>query len=122
MRKRQGACVLALLLAPIVIAAAERSPIDDRDAPVEIDFAACEPATERIFSAFGSTTYEILGVGPVGCVMRYGGEVENRTWDGFLDHACVVPVARGLLRFERTSTGVDFTPLDADCAQAPERG
>ena len=97
------------------VAAASAQPIDDRDQPVEIDFAACEPKQERVYVAFGSTTYEIVGPSRQGCVMLYGGEVENRTWDGFLDRICVVPSTVGRPAFPRTAEGLDLSGIEQYC-------
>ena len=87
--------------------------------PVEIDFDACEPKEQRVYVAFGSTTYQIVGPSRQGCVVLYGGEVENRTWDGFLDKTCVVPMSLGRRSFTKTKTGVDFSAIDQYCTETP---
>ena len=73
-----------------------------------------------MYVAFGSATYQIVGLSRHGCVVLYGGEVENRTWDGFLDKTCVVPTRLGRLTFLKTQTGVDFSAIDAYCADTPK--
>lgn len=94
-------------------------PIDDRDVPVEIDVAACEPKQERVYVAFGSTTYQIVGPSRQGCVLLYGGEVENPSWDGFLNKTCVVPTSLGRYSFTKTKTGVDFSAIEKYCTETP---
>lgn len=114
MRLRKSAWLALLLLAAPAVQAIEEA-IDDRDVPVEIDFAACEPKEERVYVPFGSTTYQIVGPTDEGCLMRYGGEVENPSWDGFLDKTCVIPTTLGRQAFPKTSTSVDFSSLDPYC-------
>lgn len=100
-------------------AQSQAQPIDDRDVPVEIDFAACEPKQERVYVAFGSTTYQIVGPSQHGCVMLYGGEVENRTWDGYLDTICVIPVKVGRRAFPKTAEGLDLSAIEPYCTDTP---
>jgi len=84
-----------------------------------IDFAACEPKQERVYVPFGSTTYQIVGPSQHGCVMLYGGEVENPSWDGFLDKTCVVPTSLGRHAFAKIKTGVDFSAIERECTETP---
>jgi hypothetical protein len=112
-----AACLLGIAVGPVITVLAQ--PIDDRDVPVEIDFAACQPKQERVYVAFGSTTYQIIGPSRHGCVMLYGGEVENRTWSGFLDRICVVPSTVGRVAFPRTPEGVDLSVIETYCAETP---
>jgi hypothetical protein len=113
---RSGPALLVALLLAAPRALAIEEPMDDREVPVEIDFEACEPKQERMYVPFGSTMYEIVGMTEKGCHLRYGGEVENRTWDGALDHSCYVPPTLGLRQFRKTGTHVDFSVLDAYCS------
>ncbi|MBI4004435.1 MAG: hypothetical protein HY353_05375, partial [Candidatus Omnitrophica bacterium] len=116
MTRRCAVCAVLTLAAATGVVGQE---IDDRNEPVEIDFAACEPKQERVYVAFGSTTYQIVGPSRQGCVMLYGGEVENRTWDGFLNKTCVVPTSPGRLAFPKTKTGVDFSAIEEYCTETP---
>lgn len=83
---------------------------------VKIDFGSCVPDRKRIDVTMGSTTYQIIGLGKNGCVMKYGEEVENPGWDGSLTKACVIPVSEGIRTFKKTDTGVDFTPIAQYCS------
>ena len=91
------------------------TPNTENDNDVTIDFNRCAPETKRIDVAFGSTTFEILGKSEKGCLMNYGGEIENPNWDGFLDKSCVIPFSLGKQRFGRTGMGVDFSSLASYC-------
>jgi hypothetical protein len=51
--------------------------------------------------------------------MRYGTEIENPIWDGFLDKTCRVPLQAGRLRFTVRDDGVDFSPLKSHCVPTP---
>ncbi|GEM_PF-2915188 len=113
---------LAPLLLIVPAVQAIEAPIDDRSLPVEIDFATCEPKEERVYVPLGSTTYQIIGPTDQGCLLRYGGEVENPSWDGFLDKTCVIPTALGLQAFHKTDTSVDLSALDAYCTVTPRPG
>ncbi len=116
---RNVSAFLALLILATPAVQAIEEPIDDRDVPVEIDFAACEPMQERVYVPFGSTTYQVVGPTDLGCLMRYGGEAENPSWDGFLDKTCVVPATVGRRLFRKTHINVDFSALDAYCTEIP---
>lgn len=86
---------------------------------VEIDFGSCVPHTERIGVAYGSTTYQIVGQNQKVCVMKCGGEIENPTWDGFLNWTCLVPVAEGVRFFKKTAERVDFSSIGRYCTDTP---
>ena len=116
-RRIAAAYIVGIAAGPLITVSAQ--PIDDRDVPVEIDVAACEPKQERIFVAFGSTTYQIVGPSQHGCVLLYGGEVENPSWDGLLNKTCVVPMSLGRLAFAKTKTGVDFSTIEKYCTETP---
>jgi hypothetical protein len=88
-------------------------------ADIEIDFGACTPERRLVFFAFGSTTIEVAGKAGGRCVMRYGTEIENPIWDGFLDKTCRVPLQAGRLRFTVRDDGVDFSPLKSHCVPTP---
>lgn len=88
---------------------------------VEIDFESCVTQRLRIDVTFGSTTFEIAGRTENGCLMKYGGEVENPNWDGFLDKTCIIPFNLGARRFKKTSTKVDFSSLEPYCSSSPRR-
>lgn len=88
---------------------------------VEIDFEACVPRRLRVDVTSGSTTFEIVGKTEHGCLMKYGGEVENPDWDGYLDKTCIVPFKLGTQRFKKTSTKVDFSSLEPYCLPSPRR-
>ena len=88
----------------------------DSNNEIVIDFEHCVTTRRiRIPVALGSTTYQIVGKNKGGCMMRYGGEVENPQWDGFLDKTCIVPLSLGKQRFSKTQTGVNFYPLASYC-------
>jgi hypothetical protein len=86
---------------------------------VKIDFERCVPIRKVVGFAFGSTTYEIAGMENGKCVMRYGTEIENPVWDGFLDKTCKVPVEVGEQSFKVGEGGVDFTSLKSYCEPTP---
>jgi hypothetical protein len=86
---------------------------------VEIDFETCAPVSERVYLPFGSTTYQLVGHTPQGCVMLYGSEVEDRTWDGFLNRMCVVPKHVGRRAFEPAKDGVDLSSIESYCTETP---
>jgi hypothetical protein len=88
---------------------------------VEIDFESCVPRRSKIDVTFGSTTFEIVGRTENGCLMKYGGEVENPDWDGFLDKACIIPFKLGTQRFKKTSIEVNFSSLESYCTSNPRR-
>jgi len=116
-RRVLTACAAVFVLSPAGPAfGQEQTP---QDVPVEIDFEACPPAQERVYVAFGSTTYQIVGPSRQGCVMLYGGEVENRTWDGFLSKTCVVPATIGRRAFARTKYGLDLSAIGPYCIDTP---
>ena len=114
--------VCACLASCILVAATGvvGQEIDDRNEPVEIDFKACAPTSERVYVAFGSTTYQIVGPSQQGCVMLYGGEVENPSWKGTLDHLCVVPSTMGRQSFRRTKYGLDMSVIEKYCTGTPK--
>lgn len=97
------------------------TPVDTNSSmDVVIDFESCAPRERStVYVDFGSTTYEIIGKSESGCVMKYGGEVENPRWDGFLDKTCTVPFKLGTQRFRRTQVGVDFSTLEEYCKPTP---
>ena len=68
---------------------------------------------------FGSTAYQIVGQSQHGCVMLYGGEIENPNWDGQLDRICVIPVILRIQSFVTTAYGVQFSPIDGYCTSTP---
>ena len=88
-------------------------------AEIEIDFGACAPERRVVGFAYGSTTIEVAGKAEGRCVLRYGTEIENPMWDGFLDKTCRVPLQAGRRRFTVGEAGVDFSPLKSYCAPTP---
>ena len=88
---------------------------------IEIDFKSCAPRRLRIDVAFGSTTFEIKGRSENGCLMEYGGEVENPNGNELLNNTCVIPFKLGKQRFKKTSVKVDFSSLDQYCIASPRR-
>jgi hypothetical protein len=88
-------------------------------AEIEIDFGACTPRRRSVAFPLGSTTIEVAGKAGGRCVMRYGTEIENPMWDGFLDQTCRVPLRAGRVRFMVRDAGVDFSPLKSHCVATP---
>lgn len=89
---------------------------------IAIDFGSCVPAQQRVDVAFGSTTYKITGMNGNNCVMLYGGEVEDPSWNGSLGTTCTVPASLGVQTFEKGNNGVDFSPIQAYCTDGERRG
>jgi len=88
-----------------------------------IDFEGCTPSGRiNVPVDLGSTTYEVIGKSQNGCEMKYGGEVENPRWDGFLDKSCVIPFSFGKRRFGQTQIGVDFSSLEPYCRKVSRIG
>jgi hypothetical protein len=89
------------------------------DKSIEIDFNDCTPRKQRIDVDFGSTTYEIVGPSQdgVSCVFRWGGEVENPNWDGWLTRECLIPRRLGKQRFPVTQAGVNFSSIEKHCRE-----
>ena len=81
-----------------------------------IDFASCQPMTNQIDVALGSTTYQIVGKSGSNCLMNYGGEVENPRWDGKLPNHCKIPLSLGSKSFYAGNMGVDFTSISKYCS------
>lgn len=82
---------------------------------VIIDFDLCVPERKGVAVDFGTTVYEVVGKTEKGCLMKYGGEVENPIWDGFLDKICIIPISLGKQKFSRTSDGLNFSSLMPYC-------
>ena len=108
---------LLLLLCGLMTSAQVQTPGDYHD--VEIDFGACAPVRRTVSFAFGSTTFEVEGMAAGRCVMKYGTEIENPHWDGFLDRTCKVPPLVGRLGFKVGDAGVDFARLEPYCGATP---
>ena len=105
------------------VATSPTAPGASSPADVMIDFERCTPSGRiNIPVALGSTTYEVIGKSRNGCVMKYGGEVENPSWDGFLDKTCVIPFSLGQRRFGQTQIGVDFSSLEPYCKKVSQTG
>lgn len=95
------------------------APNADSYDDVVIDFEACLPERRRIDVTYGSTTFEIVGKTEGGCLMRYGGEVENPNWDGSLNRTCMIPFRLGRQRFKKSAVGVDFSSIELYCSPRP---
>ena len=84
---------------------------------VMIDFSSCEAAEETVFVAFGSTVYNIIGIENEKCIMEFGGEVEDPSWDGSMSYRCMVPKSLGTQIFFKTNYGVDFSGIIEYCTE-----
>jgi len=80
-----------------------------------IDFANCKPSIKTISFAMGSMTFHIMGKSNGECILRYGGEIENPHWDGYLDTLCAVSQKLGKATFKFNHMGFTMRKIKKYC-------
>lgn len=133
-RSRRSWAALALAAAVVALAVAVRPsepaphfrpttvadvssnrPIKEAGDTMALDFAKCTPDLFRTYLPMGSFTFEMAGTDGRNCLLNFGGEVEDPTWNGDLLTTCKVPASAGTVTLRRGETKVDTSPLDAYC-------
>jgi len=87
---------------------------DNYQGTLVLDFRSCVPERNAISFSHGSTIYELKKERRK-CRLKYGTEIEDPLWDGFLNTTCLIPKRMGRQKFIITSTGVDFSALVTYC-------
>ncbi len=114
---KKSSLIMIIVLLVLTITILVEPTIADEDKTIVINFSECKPDTKVVYVAFGSTTYEIVSKQENNCLMNYGGEIENPTWDGFLNMSCLIPIELGKQEFKVTDAGVDFSPIAKYCKE-----
>jgi len=91
--------------------------IQDAGNSVTINFRQCTADQRRIYVDFGSTFIQVIGEQKDGCLLRYGGEVENPNWNGELPFICRVPQSLGSISFRKFDYGVDLSAIQQYCVK-----
>ena len=83
-------------------------PADD-DQAILIDFSACSPGKEASSGSFGSVNIEMWSYDVGHCRFDY-------EYVGGGKASCLVPKDQGLIRFKKTSAGIDFGKISSFCS------